>query len=70
MKNLIEDYEKAEVKKGELLLEQLEQERSELERNISMMEELSEIQNHIHFIEVIPVWLPPGLQCFHGSLMT
>ncbi|XP_062858008.1 tripartite motif-containing protein 16-like protein [Trichomycterus rosablanca] len=50
-KKLIEDQEKAEVKKAELLLEQLEQENSDLEKSVSNMEQLLQIQDHIHFVE-------------------
>ncbi|KAJ8278169.1 hypothetical protein GJAV_G00084680 [Gymnothorax javanicus] len=51
VKELIRDQEKAEVSRAEGLLERLEQEIAELRRRDAELEQLSHIEDHIHFLQ-------------------
>ncbi|KAJ8245120.1 hypothetical protein GJAV_G00274990 [Gymnothorax javanicus] len=51
VKELIRDQEKAEVSRAEGLLERLEQEIAELRRRDVELEQLSHIEDHIHFLQ-------------------
>ncbi|KAF7694564.1 hypothetical protein HF521_008317, partial [Silurus meridionalis] len=51
----IRDQEKAELSGAERLLEQLEQEISDLQRRITELEQLSHTHDHIHFLQEIKV---------------
>ncbi|XP_039621347.1 tripartite motif-containing protein 16-like isoform X2 [Polypterus senegalus] len=48
---LIRNYEQSEVRKAEELIQQLEKEIEEQKRNISMMAELSQTDDHIDFLQ-------------------
>ncbi|XP_063052830.1 E3 ubiquitin/ISG15 ligase TRIM25-like [Engraulis encrasicolus] len=48
---LIRAQEKAEVSRAEELLQQVEQEISELKKRVAEMEQLSDTQDHIHFLK-------------------
>ncbi|XP_046729646.1 tripartite motif-containing protein 16-like [Silurus meridionalis] len=70
---LIRDQEKAELSRPERLLEQLEQEISDLQTRITELEQLSHTQDHIHFLQALvsgrqsPTILKPY---FHTSSIT
>ncbi|XP_053085635.1 E3 ubiquitin/ISG15 ligase TRIM25-like [Pangasianodon hypophthalmus] len=48
---LIRAQEKAELRRAERLLEQLEQEITDLKRRVTELEQLSHTQDHIHFLQ-------------------
>ncbi|MCI4393547.1 hypothetical protein PGIGA_G00158580, partial [Pangasianodon gigas] len=49
---LIRAQEKAELRRAERLLEQLEQEITDLKRRVTELEQLSHTHDHIHFLQV------------------
>ncbi|XP_062874742.1 E3 ubiquitin/ISG15 ligase TRIM25-like [Trichomycterus rosablanca] len=51
MKKLIRDQEEAELSLAEQLIQQLEQEITELMRRVDELEELSQSHDHIHFLQ-------------------
>ncbi|XP_031426036.1 tripartite motif-containing protein 16-like [Clupea harengus] len=51
VKELIRDQEKAEVSRAEGLLKRLEQEIAELKRRDAELEQLSQTEDHIHFLQ-------------------
>ncbi|KAI5617011.1 finTRIM family, member 14, partial [Silurus asotus] len=61
MTELIRDQEKAELSQPEQLLQQLEQEISDLQRKVTELEQLSQTQDHIHFLQS-PTILKPNFQ--------
>ena len=52
VKELIRAQEKAEVSRAEDLLKRLEQEIAELKRRDAELEQLSQTEDHIHFLQV------------------
>ncbi|KAJ8278221.1 hypothetical protein GJAV_G00085240 [Gymnothorax javanicus] len=61
VKELIRDQEKAEVSRAEGLLERLEQEIAELRRRDAELEQLSQTEDHIHFLQNCQsLCAPPG----------
>ncbi|XP_061113511.1 tripartite motif-containing protein 16-like [Conger conger] len=61
VKELIRDQEKAEVSRAEGLLERLEQEIAELRRREAELEQISNTEDHIHFLQSCQsVYAPPG----------
>ncbi|KAG7315647.1 hypothetical protein KOW79_020513 [Hemibagrus wyckioides] len=54
VKELIRAQEKAELNRPELLLEQMEQEISDLKRRVTELEQLSQTHDHIHFLQRLP----------------
>ncbi|KAJ8397322.1 hypothetical protein AAFF_G00441560 [Aldrovandia affinis] len=62
VKELIRDQEKAAVSRAEGLIEQLEQEIAELRRRDAELEQLSQTEDHIHFLQSCQsVCAPSGL---------
>ncbi|XP_030634285.1 tripartite motif-containing protein 16-like protein [Chanos chanos] len=58
---LIRDQEKSELSQAEGVLEQLEQEISDLRRRKTELEQLSHTEDHIHFLQHFPsLCSPPG----------
>ncbi|XP_063054034.1 tripartite motif-containing protein 16-like [Engraulis encrasicolus] len=57
---MIRAKEKAEVSRAEGLLQQVEQEISELKKRVAEMEQLSHTQDHIHFLKNVGsiAWIP------------
>ncbi|XP_064190298.1 tripartite motif-containing protein 16-like isoform X5 [Anguilla rostrata] len=65
VKELIRNQEKAEVSRAEGLLERLEQEIAELRRRDAELEQLSHIEDHIHFLQSCQsLCVPHGLGDF------
>ncbi|KAK6309254.1 hypothetical protein J4Q44_G00207170 [Coregonus suidteri] len=68
VKELVRALEKAGVSQAEGLLEQLEQEVTELKRRDSELEQLSHIEDHIHFLQSFDSLCdPPGPKAFPSS---
>ncbi|XP_017312749.1 tripartite motif-containing protein 16-like [Ictalurus punctatus] len=53
MTKLIRAQEKAELSRADRLLEQLEQEITDLQRRVTELEQLSHTHDHIHFLQVL-----------------
>ncbi len=53
---LIRDQEKAEVSRAEEQLKRLEQEIEDLRRRNTELEQLSQTDDHIHFLQVTEIW--------------
>eukprot|EP00063_Salmo_salar_P050810 XP_014025645.1 PREDICTED: E3 ubiquitin/ISG15 ligase TRIM25-like isoform X3 [Salmo salar] len=60
VKQLIRAQVKAQVNQAEGLLEQLKQEVAELRKRSTELEQLSHTEDHIHFLQVHRVLLPPA----------
>ncbi|CAB1349769.1 unnamed protein product, partial [Coregonus sp. 'balchen'] len=63
VKDLIRTQEKAEVSRAEGLLKQLDQEMAELRRRDTELEQLSNTEDNIQFLQVISMALCPQHQC-------
>ncbi|KAG2463935.1 TRI29 protein, partial [Polypterus senegalus] len=69
--NLIRDHEKNQVKKGGELMKQLEKEIEELKRKGTELAELSQVVDHIHFLQlslgfIRGVFCSFSVQCLYG----
>ncbi|XP_030634330.1 tripartite motif-containing protein 16-like protein [Chanos chanos] len=62
---LIRDQEKSELSQAEGVLERLEQEIADLRRRDTELEQLSQTEDHVHFLQIFPsLCAPPGLTDF------